>query len=822
MHDGGAAAACGAAKGLHAASRLPPLLHSLVDSLFQQCYKPNARLLAPAGEELQRVRAAANRHAAFVLDIRCGLALPGPDAGWLVVLCQQPALAHLPMPPCPCPWRSCSPYEYEVAHEAEGALVQFRSSEALLAAVRQALLRAWHPTLSNSLLAELERMEGGGAPPATAAAGHLPPAVAEPAEPDCGAGPGRSSGGLQHAKGSGRQLAGSKQSLASRLVRYNAVAALPLGSSQGRGSGPASSGALPAVQPPLEGEPPSKRSCPAALASRPVLYPPRAQPEPAPDQAWLASLHLRPSTQQQQQQQQQQLWSYAQTSPQLHPQPQTHWWQQPVDAWGLENWPGEAALVHAQVQPQQIGGCGSGELERLDEVPYQPRPQASQRLAVDSEDAVRQLIASWGADSQQQLLSGMEEQEESLPQLQPAAAWQGGPLGSSEEVDALLGSWQPLPAGGWVQQQGWRADQLDGGWEAAPDSNTLDAVASPELLRGSISRGSACMAPKEPPLPPLALRRQQPQPAGATVKRQQQQQPALPEGDQALLQAAASAAGMRSSRQRPHSAPARASQQERAAASRPAWQPMLEAIAPPPVPPCKAQQHDDPRHLQGGGASGVAAPEPQPAPAAAAGRSTIGAQPPAPAPPAEPQPVPDFLQPAAGGLEELLAPAWQRPLGSRPAAAAVGPGSSNGGGSGILALETLSAAALRTLKPAAPQRQHLQSARVLAQIDRKFVAAVSGRLLLLVDQHAAGLWADGICAELGGWAAPPNSLSSLWAPSWEPTDRNPSLLMPHPCRAPQTSACSWSACATCCWGPTDSRAPAWCTAGRCTSRCRWG
>lgn len=45
---------------------------SLADSLFQQCYKPNARLLAPQGEELQRVRAAANRHAALVLDIRCG------------------------------------------------------------------------------------------------------------------------------------------------------------------------------------------------------------------------------------------------------------------------------------------------------------------------------------------------------------------------------------------------------------------------------------------------------------------------------------------------------------------------------------------------------------------------------------------------------------------------------------------------------------------------------------------------------------------------------------------------------------------------------
>lgn len=50
-------------------------LRSLADSLFQQCYKPNARLLAPQGEELQRVRAAANRHTALVLDVRCGARL---------------------------------------------------------------------------------------------------------------------------------------------------------------------------------------------------------------------------------------------------------------------------------------------------------------------------------------------------------------------------------------------------------------------------------------------------------------------------------------------------------------------------------------------------------------------------------------------------------------------------------------------------------------------------------------------------------------------------------------------------------------------------
>lgn len=42
----------------------------LVDSVFQQCYKPNMRLLEGQGEELQAVRKASNKHAAFVLHIR--------------------------------------------------------------------------------------------------------------------------------------------------------------------------------------------------------------------------------------------------------------------------------------------------------------------------------------------------------------------------------------------------------------------------------------------------------------------------------------------------------------------------------------------------------------------------------------------------------------------------------------------------------------------------------------------------------------------------------------------------------------------------------
>lgn len=47
----------------------------LADQLFAACYKANARLLqsgAAGAGELQTVRQAANRHAAFVLHVRCG------------------------------------------------------------------------------------------------------------------------------------------------------------------------------------------------------------------------------------------------------------------------------------------------------------------------------------------------------------------------------------------------------------------------------------------------------------------------------------------------------------------------------------------------------------------------------------------------------------------------------------------------------------------------------------------------------------------------------------------------------------------------------
>lgn len=49
---------------------LPPTVCRLVTALFQQLYRPNMRLENVQGEELQQLHQAANRHAAFVLQIR--------------------------------------------------------------------------------------------------------------------------------------------------------------------------------------------------------------------------------------------------------------------------------------------------------------------------------------------------------------------------------------------------------------------------------------------------------------------------------------------------------------------------------------------------------------------------------------------------------------------------------------------------------------------------------------------------------------------------------------------------------------------------------
>ena len=107
--------------------RAAPLC-KLVDSLFVMLYRPNARLhfAAGVGEELQSQHRAANRHAAFVLQLRCAGASVRIDA------------------------------------DGELADAQFRDWEPVLAAVKHAVLSAWQPVLNLALLAELAQLEKAG------------------------------------------------------------------------------------------------------------------------------------------------------------------------------------------------------------------------------------------------------------------------------------------------------------------------------------------------------------------------------------------------------------------------------------------------------------------------------------------------------------------------------------------------------------------------------------------------------------------------------------------------------------------------------------
>ena len=97
------------------------------------------------------------------------------------------------------------------------------------------------------------------------------------------------------------------------------------------------------------------------------------------------------------------------------------------------------------------------------------------------------------------------------------------------------------------------------------------------------------------------------------------------------------------------------------------------------------------------------------------------------------QTAPGFLQ-AGAGVDVLLS-SWHH----HSAGGGVAVGSASGNGSGILSLDTLTRSAFTQLKPAALTRQQLLESRALQQqVDFKFIPIVSGSLLSLMDQHAAG------------------------------------------------------------------------------------
>ncbi|KAI3426507.1 hypothetical protein D9Q98_008872 [Chlorella vulgaris] len=204
----------------------PPVCR-LMDEVFAQLYKPNMRLQHLQAGALLQVHRATNLRAAFVLHI------------------------------------SCDASQYELAHEAGAHLVQFASWGPLLQVLRHTLLAAWQPVLSNSLLTQLELLEGspGGMQPlaelAQGTALHSEPAqdsfevwleeqrketavaelvmtsgwsargdkqhynrdVQSTDEPATGREGGSASAGQRH--GSRQQLAGAKRALTSQLVRYS-------------------------------------------------------------------------------------------------------------------------------------------------------------------------------------------------------------------------------------------------------------------------------------------------------------------------------------------------------------------------------------------------------------------------------------------------------------------------------------------------------------------------------------------------------------------------------------------------------------------------
>ncbi|KAL4436600.1 hypothetical protein ABPG75_003739 [Micractinium tetrahymenae] len=326
--------------------KAPPIA-KLVDSLFQPLYKANMKLQQGQGEDLQRVHKAANRHAAFVLHI------------------------------------SCPPSEYELSHEADGAVVHLRSWEPLLGCVRHALLAAWRLALSNSLLRELERLEGGeagGTAEAGAAAGKQQQQQATEAAAGAGNGGRRGVSG-----GSGRQRTGAKHSLASRLVRYNAVTAWPQAAAADAAvPGQAASGER------QQGHPWQQRLDSEEEVNRLI-------------NSWSsASQRRQEQGQQQQQEQQQQRWQDDEEEPL-----QGHWEQQ-AERRTAAGWQQEISEQQRQQQQQQP----TDHLQQSKRGPSAAAPAVATAGAVNASNSAILTLEALAAASFARLAPGMLSREQ--------------------------------------------------------------------------------------------------------------------------------------------------------------------------------------------------------------------------------------------------------------------------------------------------------------------------------------------------------------------------------------------------------------------------
>lgn len=177
------------------------------------------------------------------------------------------------------------------------------------------------------------------------------------------------------------------------------------------------------------------------------------------------------------------------------------------------------------------------------------------------------------------------------------------------------------------------------------------------------------------------------------------------------------------------------------------------------------------------------------------------ALPPQPAAPAQPA---AFLQPDPG-IEGLLS-SWRSP--AAPVLGHQGRGSAEG----VLQLEALEKDLFAQLRPAGLSREQLQAWRALCQVDAKFIPVVCGQLVAIIDQHAAGgrekgPGVDGTCPAVQ-WQPDAPHVSELKAGQgtagatcvWRM--RTPRTS---PALHAQTSGCSWSTCAGSLWAAAASR-----------------
>ena len=414
--------------------------------------------------------------------------------------------------------------------------------------------------------------------------------------------------------------------------------------------------------------------------------------------------------------------------------------EQPPAAWGPAQWQWE------------LGGAAEEQAAAAGEEEQQTDPELDRLLAQLSRqpaDTVQQVQFGeegvWWQQELQPVLQQMEMGEQwGCERLQQGdqQPWDGMGssgiprlrLGSSEAVEALIGSWgRPEADGGPRSPGAWAADD----WGPPLDHQARSWWSS----RLNAEERALLQQAADRTLPRSSQRR----PQSAPPHHKQRQRIEVVRRPQRAVQAAELLSGRAAA---PIAPDAAVTAEAAAAAEMP---PSSKA----PEHPVSHFQDTAIRHYSGAewaasqGNGGHPPARNRPAVAYSSGTalqqsSATAAQQQASVagPPAAQQAVPDFLRPDAG-LDELLV-SWRRPsAGPQPGRLGAAAGSS--GPEGILSLDTLSTAAFACLKPATLSREQLSGARALQQVDRKFVPIVCGSLLALMDQHAAGEWPGRAC-----------------------------------------------------------------------------